>query len=224
MKRIAAAPICKTLDKVVLRCTGFLHFLSGTAVSVPLVQCYFIRSVLISLQHSRSSRFHHALSYKIRQHTRSSAIQFPLLVSLHPKHSGKTHRPSQMSLQPFLPMLMHRMSLPNIHQTIPHQKLIIPRCENRSRYIHQNRNPAIIHKRESFPAEENGRNNTRAEITGKVGADTDVCETPDHVCVCKTDDEGSAGGGYKGICWVKTGPDNDANEGVDEEFDEEEIS
>ena len=45
-----------------------------------------------------------------------------------------------------------------------------------------------------------------------------------HGSVCKTDSEGSAGGRDEGISRVKTGPDYDADVGVDEEFGQEEVA
>ena len=71
---------------------------------------------------------------------------------------------------------------------------------------------------------ENGSDNPRAEVTREVGADGDVGESPDHDCVGEADGEGCAGGGDEGVGGVKDGPDHDADEGIDEEFDEEEVA
>ena len=60
-----------------------------------------------------------------------------------------------MPMQPLLPVLMQRMPLRNLTQTIPHQKLIIRRRKQRRRHIHQYRNPAIIQIAKRFPAKEN---------------------------------------------------------------------
>ena len=127
-------------------------------------------------------------------------------------------------MQPVLPILMHSMPLPNLTQTIPHQKLIIARCEQRRWHVHQNRNPAVIHVCETFLAEENGGDDTSAQVTSQVGGDGNVGEAPDHGAVGKADGEGSAGGGDEGIGGVETGPDYDADVGVDEEFGEEEVA
>lgn len=119
---------------------------------------------------------------------------------------------------------MHRMPLPNRTQTIPHQKLIIPRRENRRRNIHQNRNPTIAQVAEGFATEEDGSDDTGAEVTGEVGADGDVGKAPDHGAVGETDSEGGADGGDERVGGVEVGPDDDADEGVDEEFGEEEVA
>lgn len=137
---------------------------------------------------------------------------------------GATHSLRDMPLQPFLPILMHRMPLANLTQAVPHQKLIIPRREQRRRHIDQDCDPAVIHIAERLAAEEDGRHDSRSEITGHVRGDGDVGEAPDHGSVCETDGEGSAGGRDEGIGRVETGPDYDADVGVDEEFGQEEVA
>lgn len=119
---------------------------------------------------------------------------------------------------------MHRMPLPNLTQTIPHQKLIVRRREQRRRHIHQYRYPTVIQIRKGFAAEKYGGDNAGAEVTGQVGGDGDVGEAPDHAAVGEADGVRGAGGGDEGIGWVEAGPDDDADEGVDEEFGEEEIA
>lgn len=119
---------------------------------------------------------------------------------------------------------MHSMALANLTQTISHQKFIIPRREQRRRHIDQNRNPAVIHVAESFAAEEDSRHDSGAEITSEVCGDGDVGEAPYHCSVCETDGEWSAGGRDKRVRRVKTGPDDDADVGIDEEFGEEEVA
>ena len=129
-----------------------------------------------------------------------------------------------MPLQAFLPILMHRMSLANLTQTIPHQKLIVPRREQRRRHIDQDRNPAVIHIGERFAAEEDGRHDPRAKVAGHVGGDGDVGEAPDHGGVCEPDCKGGAGGGDERVRRVEAGPDDDADVRVDEEFGEKEVA
>ena len=119
---------------------------------------------------------------------------------------------------------MHRMPLPNLTQTIPHQQLIVSRREQRRRDVDQNRDPAIIHIGERFAAEEDGRHDPRAQVTGQIGRDGDVGEAPDHGGVGKADCKGGAGGGDEGVRGVEAGPDYDADVGVDEEFGEEEVA
>ena len=129
-----------------------------------------------------------------------------------------------MPLQPLLPILMHSMPLPNLTQTIPHQKLIIPRREQRRRHIDQNRYPAVIHIAKSFTAKEDSRHDSRSEVTSEVCGDGDVREAPDHGSVCETDSEGSASGRDEGVRGVQASPDDDANVGVNEEFGQEEVA
>ena len=113
---------------------------------------------------------------------------------------------------------MHRVPLPNLTQTIPHQHLIIPRREQRRRHVDQNRNPAIIHIAKRFAAEEDGRHDPRTQVSSEVGGNGDVGEAPDHGSVREADGEGSAGGGDEGVGGVETGPDDDTDVGVDEEL------
>ena len=129
-----------------------------------------------------------------------------------------------MPMQPLLTMLMLRMPLSNLAQTIPHQKLIISRRKKRSRHINQNSNPAIIQIRKHLAAKENRRNDSTAQVPGQICGNGHVGEAPDHGCVCETDGEGGAGCGDEGVGRVETGPDYDADIGVDEEFGEEEIA
>ena len=129
-----------------------------------------------------------------------------------------------MPLQPLLPILMHRMPLANLTQTIPHQQLIIPRREQRRGHIDQDGDPAVIHIAEGLAAEEDGGDDPRAQITGEVGGDGDVGEAPDHGAVGEADGEGGAGGGDEGVRRVEAGPDDDTDVGVDEEFGEEEVA
>lgn len=117
---------------------------------------------------------------------------------------------------------MHRMPLANRTQTIPHQKLIIPRREDGRGDIHQDGDPAIVEIGEGFAAEEDGGDDAGAQVTGEVGADGDVGEAPDHGAVGQADGEGRADGGDERVGRVEVGPDDDADEGVDEEFGEEE--
>ena len=136
----------------------------------------------------------------------------------------KAYRPSNMPMQPLLSLLMLRMPPRNLTQTIPHQKLIIRRCKQRRRHVHQNRNPAIIQIPESFAAEENSGNDSSAQVTSEVRGDGNVGEAPDHGCVGEADGEGCGGGGYEGVGGIEAGPDYDADVGVDEEFGQEEVA
>lgn len=119
---------------------------------------------------------------------------------------------------------MHRMPLANLTQAIPHQQLIVPRREQRRRHIDQDGDPAVIHVAERFAAEEDGRHDPRSEITGQVRGDGDVGKAPDHGGVCEADGERGPGGGDEGVGRVETGPDYDADVGVDEEFGQEEVA
>ena len=119
---------------------------------------------------------------------------------------------------------MHRMPLPNLAQTVPHQKLVIRRREQRRRNIDQDRDPAVMHIAERFPAKEDGRHDPRAQVAGQVGGDGDVGEAPDHGGVGEADGEGSAGRGDERVRGVEAGPDDEADVRVDEEFGQEEVA
>ena len=119
---------------------------------------------------------------------------------------------------------MHSMALPNLTQTIPHQKLVIPRREQRGRHIDENCNPAVIHIAESFAPEEDSCHDPCSKVTSEVCGDRNISESPDHRSVCKTNGEWSAGGRDEGVCGVKTGPDYDSDVGVDEEFGQEKVA
>ena len=119
---------------------------------------------------------------------------------------------------------MHRMALANLAQTVPHQKLVIRRREQRRGHVDQDRDPAVLHVAEGFAAEEDRRHDPRAEVAGQVRGDGDVGEAPYHGGVGEPDGEGRAGGGDEGVRRVETGPDDDPDVGVDEEFGQEEVA
>ena len=182
----------------------------------------FAKSVLIRApillpipQHIRGPSLDHALQRTVRSQLPSQSPK---------KVKQVTHRPSDMPLQPFLTFLMHRMALSNLTQTIPHQKLVIPRREYRCRYIDQDGDPAVVHVAECFAAEEDGGHDSRSKVTSEVRRDGDVGEAPDHGSVCETDGEGSAGGRDKGVRRIETGPNYNADIGIDEEFGQEEVA
>lgn len=121
-------------------------------------------------------------------------------------------------------MLMHRMPLGDLPQTISHQKNIVTGREDGGGDIKQDGDPAVVEIGEGFAAEEYGGHDPDAEIAGEVGADGDVGEAPDHGCVGEADGEGGAGGGDEGVGGVEVRPDDEADEAVDEEFSEEEVA
>ena len=129
-----------------------------------------------------------------------------------------------MPLQTLLAVLMHSMPLPNLTQTIPHQKLIIPRREQRRGHIDQNCNPAVVHIAECFAAEENSCHDPRSKVTSEVCRDGDIGKSPDHGGVCEADGERGTGRRDEWVRGVQAGPDYDADVGVDEEFGQEEVS
>ena len=129
-----------------------------------------------------------------------------------------------MSLQPLLTILMSRMTFSNLTEGIPHQKLIIARCEDGSGDVDEDGDPGVIVVGEGLAAEEDGCHDAGAEISGQVGGDGDVGEGPDHGRVGHADGERGSGGGDEGVGRVQAGPDDEADVGIDEEFDEEEES
>lgn len=209
-------PICtKPLQYTLLRARNLLlntHrlFAKSILIRAPIL--------LPTPQHVRGPRLNHTL-YHAPSQLHDVTSQGPIQ-----RRKKATHSPTNMPLQPLLPILMHRMALPNLTQTIPHQKLIVPRREQRRGHINQDRDPGVIHIGESLAAEEDGGHDPRSEVSGEVGGYGDVGEAPDHGSVCEADGEGSAGGGDEGVRGVETGPDYDADVGVDEEFDHEEVA
>ena len=121
-------------------------------------------------------------------------------------------------------MLMHRMPLRNLPQTISHQEFIVSGRENGGGDINQDGDPAVVEISEGFAAEEYGGHDAGAEIAGEVGADGDVGEAPDHGSVGEADGEGGAGGGDEGVGGVEVCPDDEADEAVDEELGEEKVA
>lgn len=119
---------------------------------------------------------------------------------------------------------MHRMPLSNLAQTIPHQEFIVPRRKQRRRHVDQDCNPAVVHIAERFAAEEYSSHDPRSKVTGEVCRDGDVGKAPNHGAIRKADREGSAGGRDEGVRRIETGPDYDADVGVDEEFGQEEVA
>ena len=134
------------------------------------------------------------------------------------------YRPSDMSMQPFLPLFMLSMPPSDLTQTIPHQKLIIARGKKGCRHVDQDGNPAVIQIAKGLPTEEDCGHDSGSQVTSEVRGDCNVGETPDHSCVGQTDGKGSGGGGYEGVGGVEAGPDYDADVGVYEEFGQEEVA
>lgn len=127
-------------------------------------------------------------------------------------------------MQPLLAILVLRMALGDLTQTIPHQKLIVPRRKQRCGHIDQDRNPAIVHVGERFSTEEDGGHDARAQVSSEVRGDGDIGEAPDHGRVRQPDGQGDHARGDEGIGGVEAGPDDDADVGVDEELGQEEIA
>lgn len=119
-------------------------------------------------------------------------------------------------------MLMTSMAFPNLVQTIPHQKLIVPRRENRRGDINKNTDPGVaVVEGEGLAPEEDGGHYARAEVTGEVRGDGVDGEAPDHGRVGEADGEGDGDGGDERVGRVQARPDDDADEAVDEELLEE---
>ena len=157
-------------------------------------------------------------------HRPSQLYMFPVRNPKAKDGRKATHSPSNMPLQPLLPVLVHGMPLPNLTQTVPHQELIIPRREQRRRHIDQDCNPAVVHVAEGFATEEYSRHDPRSKVTSEVCRNRNIGKAPDHGSVCETDGERGAGCRDERVRRVETGPDNDADVGVDEEFGQEEVA
>lgn len=109
-----------------------------------------------------------------------------------------------MPRQPLLPVLMPVVILPNQIQTIPHQKLVIPRREQCSRYVDQNGDPRVVVIGEDFAAEEDGGDDAGSQVTGEVSADRNICVSPYHTSVSQPYSEWHADGGDEGVGGVET--------------------
>jgi hypothetical protein len=116
-------------------------------------------------------------------------------------------RPLEMRPQPLIPMFMLSMPLRNRVQTIPHQELTIRRREHCRGDIHQD-----------------GGHDPWAEVSGQIGGDGGIRETPGHIGVGEADGMWDRGGGYKWVSGIETGPDEDADESVDKEFNHDEVA
>lgn len=104
-------------------------------------------------------------------------------------------------------MLMLRVALANLLQTVPYQKLIVARRKDGRRHVHQNRDPWVaVVEGEGFATEEDCGDDARAEVTGQVGRDGVHGKAPDHGCVGEADGEGDRDGGDEGVGGVEAGP------------------
>ncbi len=131
-----------------------------------------------------------------------------------------------MAVLPLIPMLMLLLPMPfsNPLQTISHQAFVVRWCEDRCGDVHQDSNPAVIHVAESLTAEEDGCYDSSPEVSGEIGGDGVSSEALDYGGVGEADSVGDGGWGDKGISGVKAGPDHDANEAVDEKFEQEQVA
>lgn len=193
----------------------------------PLAEPIFIRAPvpLPISQHIRGPGLDHTLH---QNGTGQLSLSLPFLCpNSHDggkKEGETTHSPGDMSLQPLLPLLMHRVALADLAQAIPHQELVVARREERRGHVDQDGDPAVVHVAEGLAAEEDGGHDARAQVAGEVGGDGDVGEAPDHGGVREADGERGAGRGDERVRRVETGPDDDADVGVDEEFGQEEVA
>lgn len=126
----------------------------------------------------------------------------------------RIHQPrlTQMPYHSIFSILMLRMPKRNLIQTIPKHQLVEARRKNRSRYVDKKRDPPIGHVRECIGAKKYCGDKTTSEISGKIGTDRYICETPYHDTVGQTDDERSDVGRDEGIGWIEDGPDGEALE------------
>ncbi|KAL9107398.1 MAG: hypothetical protein Q9227_007682 [Pyrenula ochraceoflavens] len=122
-------------------------------------------------------------------------------------------------------LLMIRVAFLDLLQAIADQELVVGRGEDGGGDVDQDRNPGVrVVKGEGFLAEEDGGHDAGAQVTREVCGDGVGGEAPDHDAVGETDGEGDADGGDEGVGGVEAGPDDDADEAVDEEFLEEEVA
>ena len=152
--------------------------------------------------------------------TRRAPVQIPGL----PLHLIRNVRANtaQMLHEPHLSMLVCCMSGLDLLQAVAHQELVVARGRDCSRDVDQDRDPRVaIVDREDAATKEGGTGQSCAEIPGQIGGDCVGRETPDHRCVGDADGEWDTGRGNEWVGRVQTGPDDNADVEVDEEFLEE---
>lgn len=107
---------------------------------------------------------------------------------------------------------------------VTEDELVVGDREERCGDIDQDGNPAVGFVGESFRAKESSSNHSSTQISGKIGRDGNIGESDNHGRICETNHEWRSRGRDEWIGGIKDSPDDHSNEGVHEEFNEEELN
>ena len=124
--------------------------------------------------------------------------------------------------QAFLAVLVLGVAFADLLQAVAHEEFVVGGGEDGGGDVDEDADPRV--DGEGALAEEDGGDDAGAEVTGEVGGDGVAGEAPDHDGVGDADGEGDGDGGDEGVGRVEAGPDDDADEAVDEELLEEEVA
>lgn len=94
-----------------------------------------------------------------------------------------------MSHQAIFTMLVLSVALADTDQAVPHQELVEGSRKERGRDVDQDADGSVSHVSESLRSVEDQSNQSGSEISGQIRGDGDVCKSPDHVGVGKSDYE-----------------------------------
>nr|POE93576.1 hypothetical protein CFP56_19588 [Quercus suber] len=133
-------------------------------------------------------------------------------------------RGGRVQLQAVVAVLVHGLALGDAAEGIAHEHLVVARGEQGGGHVDEDGDPGVVMVGEDLAAVEDGGHEAGAEVTREVRRDGDVGEAPHHGGVREADDEGGGGGGDEGVGRVESGPDDDADVGVGEPFDQEEVA
>ncbi|KAL8727242.1 MAG: hypothetical protein Q9181_005789, partial [Wetmoreana brouardii] len=101
--------------------------------------------------------------------------------------------------------------------------LVISGSEDRSWDVDQDGYPTVVQITERLAAKEDGRHDSGSQVTSKVGADSNIAKSPYHGRVSHSNSKRRADGRNERVGRVEVGPDDHADEAIDEEFGQEEI-
>ena len=134
------------------------------------------------------------------------------------------YRLRNMLLKTLIPMFMYGMTFTDLTQAITHQEFVVTRSKKSCWDVDQDCDPAVIHVAEGLSSEEDSGDNSCTKVTRQIRRDGDICKSPYHSGIGKTDSEGCRLSRDERIGRVKRRPDDKTDVGIYEEFREEEIS
>lgn len=97
------------------------------------------------------------------------------IASLHGLHNTPG---GDVTSETFVTLLVNSCTVAQLLKTVTHKELVPSGGKERRRDVDQDGDPAVVVVRKGFAAVEDCSYNTSSEISGKVGADGDVGETP----------------------------------------------